>query len=310
MRVYLVNAFTYRGSGGNGAGVTICEKFPPSDAMQQVAKQVGLSETVFISPRREGFSGRFFTPECEVPVCGHATIAAFYLAGGLGLVRGKDGNAKVMLETKAGKLPVYISFRRGRVDKVYMGQAEPRALGVVGGEDLRHLCSCLGLESGQVGIPGLEEAVPEMISTGLPDIIVPVLTRKALDSMEPDFPGLAELSRRLGVVGVHAFTLERGTARFDVRCRNFGTAVGINEEAATGTSNGALGYYLLKRGLITEGEIVCKQGAGMGKPSAIYVKVGPEGIKVGGKVLVIGERHVTISTGPTRRPAVREETGL
>jgi hypothetical protein len=48
----------------------------------------------------------------------------------------------------------------------------------------------------------------------------------------------------------------------------------------------------------------------MGKPSAIYVKVGPEGIKVGGKVLVIGERHVTISTGPTRRPAVREETGL
>jgi PhzF family phenazine biosynthesis protein len=292
MIVYLVNAFTYGGKGGNEAGVVPCKDFPSTETMQRAAKQIGFSETVFIRPLRKGFASRFFTPECEVPVCGHATLAAFFLLASQGRIRGSRGRVLTWQDTGDGRLPVCIDFYGHRADKVFMQQSCPRSLGMVEGEDLTELYNCLGLDRACVGIVEHGEALPEIISTGLPDIIVPVKTGKALDRIKPDFHRLAELSRRLGVVGTHVFTTDTGDGRFTVRCRNFGPAVGINEEAATGTSNGALGYYMYKRGILKNGEMVSGQGFGMGKPSAIYVKVGQEAIMVGGEAVVAGEKEV------------------
>ncbi len=292
MKAYLVNAFTYKGRGGNQAGVVLCREFPKQETMQRMAEIIGFSETAFICPGQECYNSRFFTPQCEVPVCGHATIAAFTLLGTLEMIRDKEGTVTVMQNTKAGKLPVYISFRQGMVERVYMEQTKPCTFGTMEKEDVNELYASLGLETKCVGIKGHMDTLPEIISTGLPDIIAPVLTKKALDGMKPDFGRLARLSHRLGVVGAHAFTLETENAGFTARCRNFGPAVGINEEAATGTSNGALGYYLYKRGLLKDGEMACEQGFGMGRPSAIYVSVGQDGLRVGGEATITGEKDI------------------
>jgi trans-2,3-dihydro-3-hydroxyanthranilate isomerase len=288
MMAYRINAFTYRGRGGNGAGVVYCGDFPPPKAMQQAARTLGFSETVFIRPVRGGYRSRFFTPECEVPTCGHATIAAFFLLSVLGEIRGGDGEVVLRQETGEGSLPVYVRFRQGRAEKVFMEQSRPKSLGRVEGSELEELCRCLGLDPVNVGVAEGGDGEVEIISTGLPDIMVPVTSRKALDRISPDFLRLANLSRRLGVVGAHVFTMENGNNEFTVLCRNFGPAVGIKEESATGTSNGALGYYLYKRGLLPEGEMVSGQGFGMGKPSAIYVKLKRDKVLVGGEAVMAG----------------------
>lgn len=288
MKVYKVNAFTYRGRGGNGAGVVYCKDFPPPKAMQQAANALGFSETVFICPVKGGYRSLFFTPECEVPICGHATIAAFFLLSVLGEIRGGDGEVMLLQETGEGSLPVYVRFRQGRADKIFMEQSRPKSLGRVEGRELEELYQCLGLDPANFGVAEGGDAEAEIINTGLPDIIVPVTSRKALDRVNPDFIRLANLSRRLGVVGAHVFTMETENDEFTVLCRNFGPAVGINEESATGTSNGALGYYLYKRGLLQEGEMVSGQGLGMGKPSAIHVKVERDKVLVGGEAAIAG----------------------
>ncbi|HOC08286.1 MAG: PhzF family phenazine biosynthesis protein [Clostridiales bacterium] len=288
MKVYKVNAFTYRGMGGNGAGVVRCIDFPPPEVMQKAASVLGFSETVFIRPVKGGYHSRFYTPECEVPTCGHATIAAFFLLSVLGEIRGGDGEIKLRQETGEGSLPVYVRFRQGRVDKIFMEQSPPKSLGRVKDRELEELCRCLGLDPANIGVAKGGDVEVEIISTGLPDIMVPVTSRIALDRISPDFSRLANLSRRLGVVGAHVFTMETGNDDFTVLCRNFGPAVGINEESATGTSNGALGYYLYKRGLLPGGEMVSGQGHGMGNPSTIYVRVEQGKVLVGGKAAVAG----------------------
>ena len=296
MKAYKINAFTYRGRGGNGAGVVRCRDFPPPKAMQKAANALGFSETVFIRPVKGGYHyhSRFFTPECEVPTCGHATIAAFFLLSVLGEIKGGDGEVALQQETGEGSLPVYVSFRQGRADKVFMEQSRPKSLGRLEGSELEELYRCLGLDPANVGVAEGGDGEAEIISTGLPDIIVPVTSRETLDRISPDFLRLADLSRKLGVVGAHVFTMETGNDEFTVLCRNFGPAVGINEESATGTSNGALGYYLYKRGLLPEGEMVSGQGFGMGKPSAIHVKVERDKVLVGGEAAVAGVLEMDI----------------
>ncbi len=294
MKVYLVSAFTHQGRGGNGAGVVLCEGFPGNNQMQEIAKAIGFSETVFVCPGEDVYTSKFFTPQCEVPLCGHATIAAFHLMGYLGYIRGNEGTVTATQETGAGRLPVCIEFVRGRPGRVFMEQSKPSRLGALDREDLKELCICLGLELADLGIENSANTLPEIISTGLPDIIVPVLTKNILDGINPEFERLAGLSRRLGVVGAHVFTMQTENPEFTVRCRNFGPAVGINEEAATGTSNGALGYYLYKRGMLTAGGMACEQGFGMGKPSAIYVRAGQEGVWVGGEAAITGERDINL----------------
>ncbi|GHU51516.1 phenazine biosynthesis protein PhzF [Clostridia bacterium] len=128
--------------------------------------------------------------------------------------------------------------------------------------------------------------LPEIISTGLPDIILPLRTTELLHGLKPDFQKMSELSERLGVTGVHAFSTEidRVDGEIVVHCRNFAPLYGIDEEAATGTANGALMWYLCKKGVLGIGDAVCfVQGEAMKRPSRIYGRLrGENSIQVGG----------------------------
>ena len=131
----------------------------------------------------------------------------------------------------------------------------------------------------------------ESVSTGLPDIILPVRDSGVLQSLQPDMDALSALSVRLDVVGVHAFAVSPGEV-CTAHVRNFAPRYGIPEESATGTANAALTYYLYRHGLVADGA-ACSflQGEAMGRPSTVHATLtlrdGVPDIRIGGPCAIV-----------------------
>jgi PhzF family phenazine biosynthesis protein len=147
----------------------------------------------------------------------------------------------------------------------------------------------------------IDDLPVQIVSTGLMDILIPVKNIKILNSINPDFKKVAEISSKYNAVGYHIFTLESLYGSI-AHCRNLAPLYGITEESATGTSNGALSCYLFKYGKINAdqaGYIVIEQGYSMEKPSEIIVSLTTvekeiTHVKVGGKALNLSEIQVEI----------------
>lgn len=310
MKFYIVDAFTNTTFGGNPAGVVLLDNgsdFPDEKTMLLTAAELRYSETAFVKTLESGgYHTRYFTPTDEVDLCGHATIAAFTV-----LAReGKIQPGQVSLNrTLAGDLWIHSSR-----NLVMMDMAVPQNLGKIETrESLLELYNVMGLAVEPISATnakGQEIALlPAMISTGLPDIILPVSSPTQLSQIKPDFDALAALSKKYGVVGVHAFALAgqgnqpamQGNQpsmadSVTAYCRNFAPLYGIPEEAATGTSNGALTYYLYLNGLLSPGQRSSFiQGREMNRPSRIEslleIKDAAPTIQVGGTgvILAMGE---------------------
>lgn len=316
LKFYIADAFTERIFGGNPAGVVILEDgsdFPAEEVMVKTAAELRYSETAFIRRRSENeFQIRYFTPAAEVDLCGHATIGAFSVLLDAGFVKvGCD----YINDTLAGRLTVSVMESSILMDMgkaVFLERIEDREAlkelyGVMGLEYRETMREEPGEELGQKGGVGTEKRrlLPELVSTGLPDIMLPVGSREELSAIRPDFKALAELSERYQVVGVHAFALaggkpggrDAGCERVTAYCRNFAPLYGIDEEAATGTANGALTYYLYRNGLLREGDPgAFLQGEDMGRPSRIVSEIketdGALQIRVGGQAAILARGEI------------------
>jgi len=289
--IYQVDAFTDKPFGGNPAGVVPDAKNLSHNEMQKIASEMNLSETAFIKKiDNDCFEVRFFTPKCEVDLCGHATIASFYVLGKKGYIRpeGRD-LVRITQRTKAGLLPVELYFKNGEITKVFMYQGTPESFGEI--DDLEEISEILGIKKDQVKIKGFNTK-PEIISTGLKDIIIPVEDEEILKSLKIDFNKMDNYCVKKDSVGMHIFTLDNLNDGI-VLCRNFAPTVGIYEEAATGTANGALMYYLYKNKVLKSENIIARQGMYMNRPSEIMCKVQSDGnesiVKVGGKAVIVME---------------------
>jgi len=279
MEVAILKSFTYENSGGNGAGVVVLNQQIPNDKKQEIANKVGLSETVFIYKRDENdYDVSFFTPVCEVDLCGHATIAAFYYLGKIGQIKGNDETKCVYQNTKAGRLKIEITFKGQDVEYVLMQQSEPRIYGEL--KEKKQIADSLNIDERLIGLPNYDIA-PTIVSTGLKDILVPVSSRKVLNSLDVDFKMIEDISYENDVVGYHVFTIDNER----VYARNFAPRVGIDEECATGTSNGALGSLLFSKGFSNQMEVI--QGESMNQKSLIFVRIDSHNdimdVYVGGK---------------------------
>lgn len=301
-KAYIVNAFTKNNIGGNKAGVVIgCDNLTDKE-MLKIAQHLNLSETAFINhcPKADyDYEVRFFTPTTEVDLCGHATIAAFYLLGTLGMLDNSKERLLLKQKTLAGVLDIEVNFTEGKVSSILMTQATPEFINYI--EDISDLCMTLGISPSEAGVlNSAQEVKPMIVSTGLKDIIFPVKSLDALKKITPDFEKLKAYTDNLNIVGLHAFTFEAESPNSTVATRNFGPSVGIDEESATGTSNGALCAYILKHKLISFSdalEISCEQGYYMNNPSEILCKGFIDNntitIKVGGTGAI--EKIVAIS---------------
>ena len=292
--IYEVNAFSDVPFGGNPAGVVPNATGLNSSQMLEIAREMNLSETAFIFPlegEESDYEVRFFTPTQEVDLCGHATIASFFSLAFNGIISGISSVKLIKQKTKAGILPVEIYFNNGKVHSVMMTQAIPKFVFEV--ENVDELAAIMGINVSDIGVEGYS-LNPSAVSTGLTDIILPLKSLSALKRLNPDYVKLTEYSNKLNIIGVHAFTLETEEDSSTVACRNFAPAVGIDEEAATGTSNGALGAYLVENKVLNFKDnitIICEQGYYMSRPSKIIVRLEKNNedliVKVGGKAIIV-----------------------
>ena len=300
MKFYIVDAFTAEKFGGNPAGVVILPDgadFPADEIMVKTAAELRYSETAFIKNLGGGeFNIRYFPPAAEVDLCGHATIGSFKALLYGGFI--KD-NGKYINHTLAGDLE--IDVKNG---SILMDMAAPVKINeITETAALEELYSIMGLDYSEQKTAGVT-LTPQMISTGLPDIMMPVASLEALDAISPDFPALSKLSEKYEVVGVHAFTLDCGGKKGETcHVRNFAPLYDIDEEAATGTSNGALTYYGYLNGFVKAGDDCCfVQGEKMGRPSEIrsHIEAGGSAadadcsIKVGGNAVILAEGDIHI----------------
>jgi len=298
LKVYYVDAFTSETFGGNPAGVVVTGEALEKKWMQKIAGELNLSETVFvkIDPNNpKTFQTRFFTPVTEVELCGHATIAAFYVLAVEGFIPLDQPRFHVKQKTLHEELGVEI-LKEDKDMEILMEQSPPRLINTH--IDLDRLSSMMGIEKEDIGInehnKNKRTLLPGIAFTGLKDLIVPIKNLEALKKIRIEDEKLRVYSKELDIVGIHAFTpetLRKNTAH----CRNFAPLVGIPEEAATGTASGALGYYLLINKYISvedneELKLTFEQGDFMGRPSEIRCYInnqkGNYEIKVGGKARI------------------------
>lgn len=288
-KIFQVDAFTDKPYCGNAAGVVIDAVELTDKKMLLIAKEMKLSETAFVFPGNNeyDFEVRFFTPTEEVDLCGHATIATFSLLKEKGIINASK--KEVIQKTKAGLLN--IKFLDD--DTVIMQQAPP--VNVLTEIILYELCEVMGIKNTDVGVHELMK-LPEIWSTGLRDIILPVKSVDILKNMVPLMDRLTDYSKKMDVIGVHAFTIDQENK---VWCRNFAPSCGIPEESATGTSNGALGACLYNKGWYKNDVLsfTAHQGYWMGSPSQIFVQVqngsNPE-VWVGGKSVTVIEGEIVL----------------
>jgi trans-2,3-dihydro-3-hydroxyanthranilate isomerase len=274
------DVFTDRVFAGNPLAV-----FPDGEGiddatMQRIAREMNLSETVFVLPPSDESKAlkrlRIFTPGTELPMAGHPVVGTWNMLARRGVVATPASGAgvvRVHQELKVGVLPVDIEFAGGEPVRVVMTQSTPRV-----GEGLSEAeaaAEALRLEREEIGDDLLQIVVS---STGVPFLIVPVRSRAALSRVRTNGAALGALLGRTGANGVYAVTREAHAADAFVSVRMFADdSLGVGEDPATGSAAGTLAAALVHYGVapVTDGvaRFVIEQGVDMGRPSRIEAEV-------------------------------------
>lgn len=280
LSVYVVSAFSKDGEGGNKAGGVLMEQ--PLTTIQKlaIAKEMGYAETAFISESKiADYKFEYFTPKEEVDLCGHATIGTFSLLMHLN----KLSKTHFTIETNSGVLTVTI-----KDDTIFMEQTKPVFYDILPSKELID-CFDTSVINNNFSI--------QIVSTGLRDILIPIKSKVQLHELKPNFEKIKEISKQYDVVGMHLYTFHNNR----IICRNFAPLYDINEEAATGTSNGALACYLYEQHNLKKESYVFEQGYSLQSPSEILVKLTTndknkiEKVYVGGTGYYCEIKHLEVS---------------
>ena len=298
-RFVQVDVFTNRAFGGNPLAVFPEARGLTAEEMQSLALEMNLSETTFVLPAESpeaDFKVRIFTPPKELPFAGHPVVGTHWVLAHLGYVDLREPVTEVRFELGVGVLPAVLHVANGRVERVVMTQGQPTFHAVL--EDLADLAAGLGLPTEAIVETGLPVQV---VSTGVPQMIVPVRSLADVRALDASQLNVAALSRACNAVGtecVHVYTLETEQPDSNVHVRMFAPALGVPEDPATGSSNGAMGAYLVHYRAIPviapTTYIVSEQGSEMRRPSTLYIEVDTQGdqitsVRVGGSVVPVAE---------------------
>jgi PhzF family phenazine biosynthesis protein len=289
IKVKKVNAFTDSIDGGNTAGVVLNSPDLTDKQMAYISKVLKVSETAFVFPSvKADFKLRFFTPEIEVDLCGHATIATFFTMALQNFFPDKM-NKIVTQETKAGIFPVNIDFTKdGSVVRVMMTQAKPILKDI-------HLDILKIAESLKTAKENIDDSLPkQIVSTGLFTLPICIKSFNILKKIKPDFQKIKKICNDFGIGSFHLFTFETLEHASVYHARNFAPVYGVNEDPVTGTANGAVCSYLLKNRIIQENNLLCEQGDIMGRPGRVFVEIYKNVIKVGGRAKIVEEKEIIL----------------
>ncbi|MFB6110955.1 MAG: PhzF family phenazine biosynthesis protein [Halobacteriaceae archaeon] len=270
-RTLLVDAFTQRPLTGNAAGVVPDATGLSEDQMRAIARELAVSETAFILDSETADRAvRYFTPEQEVDLCGHATIASHaYLAAENVIDPGTH-----TLETAVGVLEIEVTSDH----VIWMTQDEPSVREIA--VDVETVAEALDLPLGAVSEMELPIAVA---STGLPFLVVPVTFLEPLGNAAPDMSAIADLAERFDAIGIYAFTFDALEAESTLHGRCFVPGAGVPEDPVTGTASGATGAYLKRVDAFETfpEEMRFEQGHFLDRPGTVQVQV-DDRVRVGG----------------------------
>jgi trans-2,3-dihydro-3-hydroxyanthranilate isomerase len=289
----IVDAFTDRPFTGNSAGVVPDATGLDAAQMQQIAREVNLSETAFVTPSAVAdFRVRFFTPTVEIPLAGHPTIATMHALVETGRIRLNGPRTRVTQELNVGVLPVDLDAdANGRLTRIWMTQRPP--------EFLRSYDPAPYAEALGITISGIAaELPPQTVSTGTPQLMLAVRSLHVLERLQPDMRALIALAEQGDYFSLHVFAPEGYAPEARAHARHFAPNAGINEDPVTGSASGAMAAYLVHYGVVHTHSFMAEQGHIIGRPGTIYCEVDAEGTKVSG--VRVGGSAVTVITGTLR----------
>jgi PhzF family phenazine biosynthesis protein len=259
--------------------------------MQAIARELGQTETCFVSAADEPGADlrlRWFTPEVEVDLCGHATVAAFVLLASDGRVDGHDGSARVRCATRSGPIDVEIERTPSGASRVMLSVGvaplEPTAL------DRAAVAAAIGLPQS-----ALDPALPLIVEPAGARVVVPVARLADLLSLTPNGAGMVAFGDRTGLRRFTLLCRETAVPGHFVHLRHFAPANGIPEDPVTGTAHAVVAAYFDQFGLLPPGERVIltgEQGHAVGRRGVVTVEVRREScrvvdVRIGGSGVVV-----------------------
>lgn len=290
LTVYQIDSFTKTKFKGNPAGVVVNADGLSDAQMQVIARELNNSETAFLFQADDNSCDgviRYFTPTIEVPICGHATIAAMY-------AKAIDENIEtciLKMKTKIGVLPFEVQKNGGDI-KVWMTQGAIEIQEALSPEIQKDLLEILGLEFQE-----LDHRCPiQIASTGHSKVMIGIKSRKKLNNLKPNLSELSRLCERIDCNGYYVFTLDSNNS--DILCygRMFAPAIGINEDPVTGNANGPLGAYLIHNDIVEiksdTFNFKSAQGEAIGREGIVEVSVSlqdkkPTLVRITGEAVIV-----------------------
>jgi trans-2,3-dihydro-3-hydroxyanthranilate isomerase len=283
--LYQVDAFTTRRLGGNPCAVVFDCADLNDDLMQAIARELNLSETAFVWRMDNGrFRARYFTPAEEIPLAGHPTIATIYALVDSGRLKLDADYLKLPLVLRDGPIDVEIFARGGKVERIVMSQRKPQFLSTYHPSDV---LPAFSLDESDL-LPG---AVIQTVSTGTPQIMIPLRDHVSLRKAVLDVKKYTALREKSDFFSPHLFCLQ-GIENGATFARHFGVPPDTMEDPFTGSATGGMAAYLWHYGLIKSPTFIAEQGHWMNRPGQGYVEViGPpddiESVKVGGSAVTV-----------------------
>jgi len=259
------------------------------ECMQKIAREMNLSETTFVMPssdREADFDVRIFTPTKELPFAGHPVIGTAHVLREIGKLF--SDQQLIHLKLRIGTIPVYVE----EDERLFMEHPQAQFLQIVEPVDL--VAESLGLPSSAI-----DPRWPcQIVSTGVPALLVPIKTLVSLQQIKINSVKLLEIFTAFGTDMIYVFTTETLESSSTLHSRLFAPFIGVPEDPATGSASGSVGAYLAKHCVIKKDSfdsIKIEQGYEMKRPASIYVQVKQEGSII--KSIRVGGESVTIIQG-------------
>jgi trans-2,3-dihydro-3-hydroxyanthranilate isomerase len=296
LHYYLADVFTDTVFGGNQLAVFPEGAEVPAHLMQQIAKELNLSETTFVLPPVNAANDiklRIFTPGRELPMAGHPTLGTAQVLLEKGFLQ-PAGNSLVF-EEGVGDIHVDFERREGETPGL-ITMAQPLPTFGPSITDRQLLADLLSLNPEDIAA----QSPAQVVSCGVPYFFVPLQSLDAVKRARLRTDVLENKLNHPQMESVFLFSTETETAAGTVHGRMFAPAFGIPEDPATGSACGPLGCYLVKYGLVpaqAESRIICEQGFEMGRPSILHITIGQAqsqicSVKVGGRSVLVGEGYL------------------
>lgn len=262
----LVDAFSDKPLAGNPCAVVFGADKLKTAEMLSIAKEMNQSETAFLMKSKKfDLKARYFTPEREIPLAGHPTIASIHFALEAGFIRKPQTTKIIKLELNDGPIDVEIQKKSGSM-LIRMFQRKP-----IFGEihDAQIVLPLFGLNPEDL----MKNANIQTVSTGTKQLMVPLRSHEALKKLTMDVNAYKIYREQKDFFSPHFFCLNGVTKNGHTFARHIGVPPDTQEDAFTGSATGGMAAYLFKYGFLKKSKFIAEQGHWMGRPGKAFVEV-------------------------------------